>query len=552
MQPVLYPQDIESRRPQIFPVLEHEQIDLIRSLGGPPRRFAPGELLTAAGGLPRMFVVLEGSIDVVRNDGLGNELLLASYEAGQFSGEVNILRNLPGISDIKAGPRGCYAIPFTPESVRAIIIAHLEIGEILMRAFILRRVAMLSADRAGTIVLGRASDRDVLRLQNLFTSNGYPYTLLDPGVDEGAATIAARFGVQERDLPIVIGLDGSILRNPSDSEVARHVGITRAIDTKTLYDVAIVGAGPAGLATAVYAASEGLSVVVLEAVVFGGQAGASARIENYLGFPTGISGQALMSRSFNQATKFGAEIGMQLPVVGFRCDRRNLDEAAELDLSTGETLRCRVVVIACGARYRKPDIPRFKDFEGRGVSYWASPIEAKACAKQEVALIGGGNSAGQAIVFLAGKVDKVHVLVRRPLQQTMSHYLIDRVRALPNVAVHEGCQLTRLDGQPSTGLAGIAWRDGATEVAKSIRHLFAFIGADPNTGWLRSCPIALDDRGFVLTGQRPGARSLETSIPGVFAIGDVRSGSTKRVAAAVGEGAAVVGQLHALLATTGP
>src|SRR5215472_5934787 len=228
MQPVLYPQDIESRRPQIFAVLEHEQIDLIR------------------------------------NDGLGNELLLASYEAGQFTGEVNLLRNLPGISDIKAGPRGCYAIPFTPESVRAIIVAHLEIGEILMRAFILRRVAMLSADRAGTIVLGRASDLDVMRLQNLFTSNGYPYTLLDPGVDEGAATIAARFGVQERDLPIVIGLDGSILRNPSDSEVARHVGITRAIDTKMLYDVAIVGAGPAGLATAVYAASEGLSVIVLE------------------------------------------------------------------------------------------------------------------------------------------------------------------------------------------------------------------------------------------------------------------------------------------------
>jgi thioredoxin reductase (NADPH) len=550
MEPVRYPDDIEARRPQIMPVLEPGQIELMRSFGGPPRRFAPGELVIAAGTPTSMFLVLEGSIDVIRNDGLGNELLIATFEPGQFSGEVNLLRNLPAMLNGKAGPGGCYAIPFSAESVRAIIIAHLEIGEILMRAFILRRVAMLSTESAGIIVLGRAGDRDVMRLQHLFTSNGYPHTLFDPGVDEGAVTIAARFGVQEHDLPIVIGNDGSILRNPSDAEVAHHVGITRAIDTTTVYDVGIVGAGPAGLATAGYAASEGLSVVVLEAVVYGGQAGASARIENYLGFPTGISGHALMSRSFNQATKFGAEIGMQVAVVGLRCDRRNFDEAAELDLSTGKTVRCRTVVIASGARYRKPDIPRFKDFEGRGVYYWASPVEAKACARQEVALIGGGNSAGQAVVFLAGKVAKVHLLVRRPLQQTMSRYLIDRIRALANVDIHEGCEITRLDGQPSTGLAGIAWRDGAAEVAKPIRHLFAFIGADPNTGWLRSCRIALDGKGFVLTGQSREARSFETSVPGVFAVGDVRSGSAKRVAAAVGEGAAVVGQLHALLTTT--
>ena len=550
MQPVVYPQDIEARRPQIMPVLDPGQIEVMRSFGGPPRRFAPGELVITAGTPTPMFLVLEGSIDIIRNDGLGNELLIATHEPGQFSAEVNFLRNLPPISDARAGPRGCYAIPLTVESARALIIAHLELGEIMVRAFILRRVAMLSAGNAGIVVLGRAGDRDVMRLQNLFTSNGYPHTLLDPGVDEGAVSIAARFGVQEHDLPIVVGRDGSILRNPSDAEVARHVGISRAVDTTPLYDIAIVGAGPAGLAAAVYAASEGLSVLVLESVVFGGQAGASARIENYLGFPTGISGQALMSRSFTQATKFGAEIGMQISAVGLRCDRGNLDEAAELDLSTGETVRCRTVVIASGARYRKPDIPRVKDFEGRGVYYWASSVEAKACANQEVALIGGGNSAGQAVVLLAGKVSKVHLLARHPLQQTMSRYLIDRVRAQANVAIHEGCEIARLEGQPSTGLAGIAWRDGATEVAKPIRHLFAFIGADPNTGWLRSCPIALDDKGFVLTGQRREAMSLETSVPGVFAVGDVRSGSAKRVAAAVGEGAAVVGQLHALLATS--
>jgi thioredoxin reductase (NADPH) len=550
MQPVLYPQGIEARRPQIMPVLEPGQIEVMRSFGGSPRRFAPGQLVITAGTPTPMFLVLEGTIDVIRKDGLGNELLIATFEPGQFTGEVNFLRSLPAIANARAGPAGCDAIPITVESARAIIIAHLELGEIMMRAFILRRVAMLSAENAGIIVLGRASDRDVMRLQNLFTSNGYPHTLLDPGVDEDAVTIAARFGVQEHDFPIVIGGDGAILRNPSDAEVARHVGITRAIDTTPLYDIGIIGAGPAGLATAVYAASEGLSVIVLEAGVFGGQAGASARIENYLGFPTGISGRALMGRSFAQATKFGAEICMQVAVGGLRCDRRNLEEAAELDLSTGQTVRCRTIVIASGARYRKPDIARFKDFEGRGVYYWASPVEAKACVGQEVALIGGGNSAGQAVVFLAGKVARVHLLVRRPLQQTMSRYLIDRIRAQSNVAIHEGCEITRLDGQPSTGLAGIAWRDGGTEVVKPIRHLFAFIGAAPNTGWLRSCAVGLDDKGFVLTGRARDAMSLETSVPGVFAIGDVRSGSTKRVAAAVGEGAAVVGQLHALLSTT--
>jgi thioredoxin reductase (NADPH) len=325
--------------------------------------------------------------------------------------------------------------------------------------------------------------------------------------------------------------------------------------TGTLYDVAVVGAGPAGLAAAVYAASEGLSVIVLDARTVGGQAGASARIENYLGFPTGISGQALMGRAFSQATKFGAEVAVPLAVTRLRCGGtgRALKEPVEIDLDNGIGIKAKCIVVASGARYRRPTIARFADFEGRGVYYWASKAERSACVGEEVVLIGGGNSAGQATVFLAGGVKKLYMLVRRDLAETMSRYLIERIHALPNVEVLTGCEVCRLEGDSAKGLAGLAWRkrnnDG--EVAKPIRHLFSFIGADPNTDWLTDCEVAVDGNGFVRTGTDlgPGMRlPLETSVPGIFAIGDVRCGSTKRVAAAVGEGAAVVAQIHSVLA----
>jgi thioredoxin reductase (NADPH) len=328
-----------------------------------------------------------------------------------------------------------------------------------------------------------------------------------------------------------------------------------------VYDVAVVGAGPAGLATAVYAASEGLSVLVLDQQAFGGQAGASARIENYLGFPTGISGQALAGRAFNQALKFGAEIAIPLEVARLDCGgpERHPADPLGLHLTDGRAVQARTVVIASGARYRRPDIPNISTFEGAGVSYWASPVEAKLCEGEEVALVGGGNSAGQAVVFLAPKVKRLHLVVRREgLEATMSRYLIDRIAALPNVDLHIGKEVVALEGDQTEGLTAAVFRkrsNGATHVCP-LRHLFLFIGAEPNAGWLQNC-AAVNDKGFVLTGlacpdgarsRRRAALPLETSVPGVFAIGDVRAGSTKRVAAAVGEGAAVVAQIHTALA----
>jgi thioredoxin reductase (NADPH) len=339
------------------------------------------------------------------------------------------------------------------------------------------------------------------------------------------------------------------------------LGITPELDPRTVYDVAVVGAGPAGLATAVYAASEGLSVLVLDQRAFGGQAGASARIENYLGFPTGISGLALTGRAFNQAQKFGAELAIPLEVARLDCDdrERRPGDPLRLELTDGQAVRARTVVVASGARYRRPDIPNLATFEGAGVSYWASPVEAKLCEGEEVALVGGGNSAGQAVVFLAPKVKRLHLIVRgKGLEATMSRYLIDRIGALANVDLHIGTEVVALEGDATDGLNAAVFRDrttGATHTC-AMRHLFLFIGADPNAAWLENC-VAVDQKGFIVTGgdcphfadaARRGALPLETSMPGAFAIGDVRAGSIKRVAAAVGEGAAVVAQIHSVLA----
>jgi len=333
------------------------------------------------------------------------------------------------------------------------------------------------------------------------------------------------------------------LKRPSDEELAACLGITPVLDPDAFYDVAIVGAGPAGLAAAVYAASEGLSVIVLDERGVGGQAGASMRIENYLGFPTGISGQALAGRAFNQALKFGAEIAVPVKVGRLDCT----SDPLMLYLSGDRRIQAQALVIASGARYRRPDIPNLAEFEGAGVSYWASPIEARLCAGEEIALVGGGNSAGQAIVFLAPQVKRLHLFVRRDLSETMSRYLIDRIAALPNVEVHVGSEVIALEGDRATGLIAATFRNlkDGTEHRCALRHLFLFIGADPNTEWLQGC-VQTDAKGFVTAGAN--ALSLETSRPRIFAIGDVRAGSTKRVAAAVGDGAAVVAQIHSLIA----
>jgi thioredoxin reductase (NADPH) len=352
-----------------------------------------------------------------------------------------------------------------------------------------------------------------------------------------------------------------VLKRPSDAEAGGCLGITPELDPNAVFDVAVVGAGPAGLAAAVYGASEGLSVLVLDSRAFGGQAGASARIENYLGFPTGISGLALAGRAFNQALKFGAEIAIPLEVAKLDCggvDGKSCG-SLKLELTNGNVVRARTVVVASGARYRRPPIANLAEFEGAGVSYWASPVEAKLCAGEEVALVGGGNSAGQAVVYLAPKVKYLHLVVRGAgLEASMSQYLIDRIKALPNVELHTNTEIVGLEGDGASGLTGAVFRCRRTgeRHACALRHLFLFIGADPNAGWLQDC-VQVDDKGFVVTGTelangagaaRRQARPLETSWPGVFAIGDVRAGSTKRVAAAVGEGAAVVAQIHSVLA----
>ncbi len=436
------------------------------------------------------------------------------------------------------------------------MIGSAEVGEIVMRAFILRRVGLIEEGGAGSVLIGIPGTADLTRLEDFLRRNGYPYTVLDAANDAEGRAMVERLGVPSTDLPLMLCPNGTVLRRPTDAEAGACLGITPDLDPDIVYDVAIVGAGPAGLAAAVYAGSEGLSVIVLDARAFGGQAGASSRIENYLGFPTGISGMALAGRAFNQALKFGVEIAIPLQVGHLDCGDANGRDSDpfKLELTDGGAVRAKTVVIASGARYRRPPIVNLLMFEG-GVSYWASSVEAKLCEGEEVALVGGGNSAGQAVVFLAPKVKRLHLVIRGAnLDASMSRYLIDRIDALPNLELHTKTEVVALEGDETTGLTGAVFRDRRTGEthACSLRHLFLFIGADPNADWLDGC-VALDNKGFVLTGAKCGGREgrpvlpLETSRPRVFAIGDVRAGSTKRVAAAVGEGAAVVAQIHSVL-----
>ncbi|MEX1060294.1 MAG: FAD-dependent oxidoreductase [Methyloceanibacter sp.] len=551
---------IEKRREQIFPVLDAAQIDTAkRFASGPARDFAPGEVVFDVGerNAPA-WLVLKGSIDVVRRDGLNRETPITALEAGQFSGEVSQLAGRETLACGRAGAEGCTALPFDAAHVRALMIGSAELGEIVMRAFILRRVGLIEEGGAGSVLIGVPGTADLVRLEGFLRRNGNPVTVLDASKDPEARAAIEQFGVLTEELPLMLCPNGTVLKRPTDAEAGACLGITPDLDPDIVYDVAIVGAGPAGLAAAVYAGSEGLSVLVLDARAFGGQAGASARIENYLGFPTGISGMALAGRAFNQALKFGVEIAIPLQVGHLDCGDANGSGSNpfKLELTDGSAVRAKTVVIASGAAYRRPPIANLPMFEGAGVSYWASPVEAKLCEGEEVALVGGGNSAGQALVFLAPKVKRLHLVIRgEGLEASMSRYLIDRIKALPNVELHTKTEIIGLEGDQTTGLTGAVFRDKVTgaEHSCSLRHLFLFCGADPNAAWLDGC-VALDNKGFVMTGAKCGEGkggpplALETSEPGVFAIGDVRAGSTKRVAAAVGEGAAVVAQIHSVLA----
>jgi thioredoxin reductase (NADPH) len=542
---------IETRYAQMFPALDAADIDRLRRFGQ-TRTFAAGERLVETGEIsPGMFVILDGEVAVTQHSPLGRDQPIVTHARGSFMGELAQLSGRPSLVDARATRPG-EALVIPSPRLRDVLVGEAELGERIMRALILRRVGLFESGIAGPVILGHAGDGDVLRLVDFLRRNGQPHQRFDPETDSCAKTLLERFQVDPTQLPIVVCPNGQLLRNPSEHELARCIGLDRPLDATKVHDVAIIGAGPAGLAAAVYAASEGLSVIVLECRAFGGQAGASMRIENYLGFPTGITGMALMARAFNQAEKFGAEMAIPQQVVRLQCGGDSDGARFQLTLASAERVRARTVVIASGVQYRRLAVAATDVFEAASVHYWVSPVEAKLCNGQEVALVGAGNSAGQAVVYLASQVAKVWMLVRGPsLSATMSRYLVERIGALPNVEVLLNTEISALDGHGGI-LESVRWRDRTTgvETRRPIGHLFLFIGADPNTDWLSKSDVALDEKGFVRTGADAGQgrRPLETSRDGIFAIGDVRAGSVKRVAAAVGEGAQVVATLHAFLA----
>jgi thioredoxin reductase (NADPH) len=563
---------LASRFQQMFPVLSQAEIDRVRRFGE-VRRFAAGEFLFQAGEtVPGMYVILSGRIAIVPRDGLGQAIPVSAFAQligapveemmevvpGEVIAEIGQLSGRPDLSALDARAVGnVEAIVVLPEALRALLIAEAELGERILRALILRRVALIELGFGGPVVVGALKSPDVTRLSHFFERNAIPFRVVDPDEDRDASALLARVATNPGELPIVVLPNGTVLRNPTKHDLARTLGLIAASFRGEPYDVVIVGAGPAGLATAVYGASEGLAVLVLEALAFGGQAGASARIENYLGFPTGVSGQALMARAFTQAQKFGAEFSLSTEVTRLDCisERSGPDPVHILELADGRRVRARTIVIATGARYRRPEIPNLAQFEGRGVSYWASPVEARLCRSEDVVLLGGGNSAGQAAVFLASHARHVRVLVRGTgLSSTMSRYLIERIASCPNIQVIAETEVVELLGTDQ-GLQGVRWRNRrtGTEGQHAITHLFVFTGADPVAAWLTGSGIPIDEKGFIRTGAdvRSTQRSLlplETGVEGIFAVGDVRCGSVKRVGAAIGEGAAVVAQLHTFLA----
>ncbi len=540
------------RHEQTFPTLTHPEIERMRRFGE-LRSYKHGEALFETGKPgPGMFVVLSGHVAITQRDGLGHVTPVIDQGPGQFLAEIGQLSSRVALVDGHAeGDVDTLLIP--PDQLRALLVAEAELGERIMRALILRRVNLIQGGVGGPVLIGPPSHGDAARLQNFLARNGQPHHVLDPATDKDAADLVARYSASRADLPLVVCPDGTVLRNPSETALALALGMITNHAHEKLYDVAVVGSGPAGLATAVYAASEGLSVAVFDARAFGGQAGASARIENYLGFPTGISGQALAGRAYNQAQKFGAEMLIPVSVRSLDCSLR--DGAFALATECGQSLRAKSIVVASGARYRRPEIENLDAFEGRGVWYWASPIEARLCAGQDVVLVGGGNSAGQAAVFLSGHARKVYMIIRGGgLGASMSRYLIERIEAASNIELIFNAEVIAVEGADGS-LERVRWRSrlAPEQHGFDVRNLFLFVGADPATHWLDGCGVTLDRAGFVVTGAQSEQNHgrpvppLETSVPGVFAVGDVRSGSVKRVGGAIGEGAQVVAALHGYL-----
>ncbi len=540
---------------RMFPTLTPAQIDRI-AVQGRVRPIRPGEVLVEAGEqLVPFFVVTTGQVEIVRPSATG-ETLIAVHGPGQFTGEVNMLSNRPALVQARASEPG-EVIELDREHFLALVQTDSQLSEIIMRAFILRRVELIAHGFGDVVMVGSNHCSGTLRVKEFLTRNGHPYSYIDLDRDADVQVLLDRFHVTAADVPVVICRGETVLRNPTNQQIADCLGFNEAIDQTEIRDVVIVGAGPAGLAAAVYAASEGLDVLVLETNSPGGQAGSSSKIENYLGFPTGISGQALAGRAYTQAQKFGAKMLIAKGAKQLACDRKPY--AIEID----DNLRvpARTIIIATGAAYRKPSLENLSRFEGAGVYYGATFMEAQLCRGEEVIVVGGGNSAGQAAVFLTQTAKRVYMLVRSSgLAESMSRYLIRRIEQHPAIVLRTNTEIVALEG--SDHLERVSWRDAQTGDIEThdIRHIFLMTGAVPSTQWLDGC-VALDAKGFIKTGPDlsqedlaaahwPLARAphlLETSRPGVFAVGDVRGGNIKRVASAVGEGSIAISFVHRAL-----
>ena len=542
-------------RTQIFPVLSEPQIQRIRGLAK-VRRVDAGEILFEPDDTETpFFVLLSGSMEIVQS-GLQGERPIAKHEAGEFTGEITMISGRRSLVRGRVTSPGEF-LELSSEGLRSLIAKDAELSEIFMRAFILRRLELIKSSAGNIILMGSRHCSNTLRLREFLTRNGHPYTYVDLDKDKLSQELLDRFQVKMEEVPVVICHGTTVMKNPSIQKLADCLGFNLNIDETQIRDLIIVGAGPSGLAAAVYAASEGLDVLVIETISPGGQAGSSSKIENYLGFPTGISGQELAARATTQAEKFGARMMVAHDVVKLDCAKRPY----KVVLDNGNELAARTIVIATGAQYNKLGLANLERFEGQGIYYGATYMEAQLCEQEDIIVVGGGNSAGQAAVYMSQTARKVHILVRSgQLSDTMSRYLIRRIEENPAIELHYHTEIVALEG--GNHLERVTWRDKKTgeTSAHDIRHLFIMAGASPRTGWLQNC-LALDDKGFILTGRdldtlRNGHRwtlerpplMLETSLPGVFAVGDVRSGNVKRVASAVGEGAIAIHLVHRALA----
>jgi thioredoxin reductase (NADPH) len=543
----------EKRREQMFPRLDARQLARLEPRGARIKTRAGDTLVEPGEDHRKMLVVLSGKLEILL-PGPRGEQSLTQLVPGDFAGELSTLRGLAGFSRIRVAEAG-EVLAIGEAELRNLVQTDAELSEIVMRAFILRRMGLLDSDQAEVALVGSRHSANTLRLREFLERNGHPYMSLDVDENPEVEALLCRHGVGVDEVPVVLAPQG-VLRNPDPRALAAFLGMNAAMDERQVHDLAVVGAGPAGLAAAVYAASEGLDVLVLEALAFGGQAGSSSRIENYLGFPTGISGGALAGRAFVQAQKFGAAVNVADPAARLDCSRRPY----AVELADGRRVLAKSIVVATGAKYRAPGCAELQRFVGLGVYYAATHLEAKLCENQEVAIVGGGNSAGQAAVFLAGTCRHVHILVRGAgLADSMSRYLIRRIEENPSITLHSHTEIEEMHG--AERLERVTWqRKGARAETREIRHVFLMTGAAPNTAWLDGC-LALDDKGFVRTGFDLAPRDLaaagwplarqpyllETSKPGVFAAGDVRSGSVKRVASAVGEGSSCIQFVHRVL-----